>query len=85
MNSNKKSTSLKLEKQIFELERLQKENFLENGRYYHELFTNMSEMFQIIELIYDDNGTTIDFYYREVNPALEKFVSITRGCIKLKM
>jgi PAS domain S-box-containing protein len=79
MNLNKKSTSLKLEKQIFELERLQKESFLENGRYYHELFTNMSEMFQIIELIYDDSGTAIDFYYREVNPALEKFVSLTRN------
>ena len=79
MNSNKKSTSQKLEKQIFELERLQKESFLENGRYYHELFKNMSEMFQIIELIYDDSGTAIDYYYREVNPALEKFLSITRN------
>jgi PAS domain S-box-containing protein len=45
---------------------------------YRELFTSMTEMFQVIELIYDKDGKTIDYYYREVNPAFEQLVQKTR-------
>jgi PAS domain S-box-containing protein len=45
---------------------------------YHQLFTSMTEMFQVIELIYDENGKAMDYYYREVNPAFEKLVGKTR-------
>ena len=78
MKSIKKPTYQELEKQIIELERLPKENFLKNTRPYHELFANMAGMFQIIELIYDDTETVIDYYFRDVNPALEKFVAKNR-------
>ena len=38
----------------------------------------MTEMFQVIELIYDKEGKAIDYYYREVNPAFEKLVGKTK-------
>ena len=38
----------------------------------------MTEMFQVIELIYDENGKAFDYYYRNVNPAFEKLVGKTR-------
>ena len=50
------------------------ENELKNNEaHYHHLFNSMTEMFQIIELIYED-GVVVDYYYREINPAFEKFV-----------
>ena len=79
MKSIKRPTYQELEKQIIELERLPKERFLKNSKQYRELFKNMTEMFQIIELIYDDNETVIDYYFRDVNPALEKFVAKNRN------
>ena len=45
---------------------------------YYQLFASMTEMFQVIELIYDENGKAIDYYYREVNPAFEKLVGKSR-------
>ena len=45
---------------------------------YHQLFSSMTEMFQVIELIYDENGKAFDYYYRNVNPAFEKLVGKTR-------
>jgi PAS domain S-box-containing protein len=41
---------------------------------YHLFFNSMLEMFQVIELIRDENGKSIDYYYREVNPAFERLV-----------
>ena len=46
---------------------------------YHQLFNSMTEMFQIIELIYDNNGNAVDYYYRDVNPAFETLVDKTRS------
>ena len=45
---------------------------------YRELFNSMAEMFQVIELIFDKDGEAVDFYYRDVNPALERFAGKTR-------
>jgi len=45
---------------------------------YHQLFSSMTEMFQVIELIYDENGKAFDYYYRNVNPAFEKLVGKTK-------
>lgn len=41
---------------------------------YRQLFNSMSETFQVIELIYDENKKAVDYYYREVNPAYEKLI-----------
>ena len=35
-------------------------------------------MFKIIELIYDENGKGIDYYYRQTNPAFEMFIGKSR-------
>ncbi len=43
-----------------------------------QLFDSTAEMFQIIELQYDGRGKAIDYYFREVNPAFERFVGKTR-------
>jgi len=43
---------------------------------YKQIFDSMFEMFQIIELIYDENNTAVDYYYRQVNPAFEKLVQL---------
>ncbi len=51
---------------------------LEIQKQYRELFNSMSEMFQVIELIYDADGQASDYYYRDVNPAFEKLVGKTR-------
>ncbi len=45
---------------------------------YKMLFDSMTDMFQILELIYDKDGKPIDCYYREVNPALEKLTGKSR-------
>jgi len=44
---------------------------------YMRLFNSMTEMFQVIELIYDEYGKVCDYYYRKVNPAFEKWVGKT--------
>ena len=45
---------------------------------YRQLFSSMTEMFQVIELIFDKDGKAIDYYYRDVNPAFEKLVKKRR-------
>jgi PAS domain S-box-containing protein len=45
---------------------------------YQELFSSMTEMFQVIELVYDSLGKVIDYYYKDINPAFEKLVGKTR-------
>lgn len=44
---------------------------------YKNIFDSMFEMFQVIELIYDESGNVIDYSFCEVNPAFEKFVQKT--------
>ena len=54
------------------------ETLKESEHKYSQLFNSMSEMFQLIELIYDEKGKPIDMYYRDVNPAIESFVDKTK-------
>jgi len=50
----------------------------ESEHRYRQLFSSMTEMFQLIELIYDENGKPVDMYYRDVNHAIESFVGKTK-------
>ncbi|MGB9979824.1 PAS domain-containing protein, partial [Methanobacterium sp.] len=50
----------------------------ESKEYYSSLFSSMTEMFQVLELIYNNNGKPIDYYYRDVNPAFERLVGMKR-------
>jgi two-component system, chemotaxis family, CheB/CheR fusion protein len=45
---------------------------------FSQLFNSMNEMFQTLELIYDEKGQAVDFRYLEVNPATEKMVNKSR-------
>ena len=45
---------------------------------YRGLFENMTEMFQLVEPIYDLEGKAIDFRYIEVNRAVEKMTGLRR-------
>ena len=45
---------------------------------YSDLVSSIPKMFKIIELIYDENGKGIDYYYRDVNPAFEEFIGKPR-------
>jgi PAS domain S-box-containing protein len=54
-------------------------NAKESGSRYHEIFNTMDEMFQLLELIYDENGKVIDYIYLEVNPAFERLVGRERN------
>ena len=38
----------------------------------------MYEMFQLLELIYDENGKVIDYIYLDVNPAFERLTGKTK-------
>ena len=49
----------------------------ESEERYHKLFTSMTEMFQIIELIYDTKGKPVNYFYRDVNPAFCNLVGKT--------
>lgn len=42
---------------------------------YKQIFNSISEMFQVIELIYNENGHVVDYYYLQVNPTFEKLVN----------
>ena len=42
---------------------------------YKHIFNSMFEMFQEIELVYDEDGNAIDYVYLQVNPAFEKLVN----------
>jgi PAS domain S-box-containing protein len=45
---------------------------------YHMLFDSMSEMFGLLEAVYDVNGSITDFRYLDVNPAAEQVVRLSR-------
>lgn len=45
---------------------------------YSQLFNSMTEMFQVIEIIHDENGKAVDYYYRDINPAFEKLAGKKR-------
>lgn len=54
------------------------EALMESEKRYRELFNSMTEMFQVLELVYDENGQAVDFYYRDVNPASERLSGKSR-------
>ncbi len=47
-------------------------------RRYRTLFESMTEVFQLLEIIRDEQGKAIDCRYREVNPAFEKLTGLKR-------
>lgn len=51
-----------------------KESLRQSEEKYRTLFESVDDGFVIIELIYDDTGTLVDFIYRENNPAFIKHV-----------
>ncbi len=60
-------------------ERKKAENALkESEEKYRSLFENMTEMFQILEPIYDESGNVNDFRYIEVNTASETLSRIKK-------
>lgn len=50
----------------------------ESGSRYHKIFNTMDEMFQLLELIYDEDGKVIDYIYLDVNPAFERLTGRTK-------
>ncbi len=47
-------------------------------QHYRQLFSSMTEMFEVIEPVYDKENKMVDFIYRELNPALERFLGKSR-------
>ena len=53
---------------ITELKQVQ-HSLKESEERYRQLFSSMTEMFFVAELLYDETGKTVDFVYTEANPA----------------
>ena len=47
--------------------------------HFRELINSMTQQFQIIELVYDKEGKPVDYYFREVNSALERLTGKSRS------
>lgn len=54
------------------------EALIESEKRFQELFNSITEVFQVIELVYDENGHAVDFYFREVNPATKNLTGKSR-------
>ena len=50
----------------------------ESEERYRQLFSSMTEMFFVAELLYDDNGKVVDFIYCDSNPAFLKSIGKIR-------
>ena len=72
-----KPTYEELENQIL-AQKTTIEHLKGSKKQYNDLVSSIPKMFKIIELIYDENGKGIDYYYREVNPAFEVFIEKPR-------
>ena len=72
-----KPTYGELENQIL-AQKITIEHLKASKKQYNDLVNTTPKIFKIIELIYDENGKGIDYYYKEVNPAFEKLVGKTR-------
>jgi PAS domain S-box-containing protein len=77
MEEDIKRYTAKLEREITERKKAE-EAVQQSELRYRQLFSSMTEMFQVIELLYDESGKAFDYYYRNVNPAFEKLVGKTR-------
>lgn len=61
-------------------ERKKAEEALEaSEKRYRQLFSTMMELFQLFELVYDNNGRPVDYRLLEVNPAFERLVGKSRA------
>ena len=52
------------------------EELKESEQLYHTVFDNSQDGFQLIELIYDENGRPIDHKFLKVNQAYEKIIGV---------
>ncbi len=50
----------------------------ESEEHYRLLFSSMTEMFLIVEPVYDQDGMPVDYTFLDVNPAYERFVGKPR-------
>ena len=71
-----KSSYEELEKELKELKNSDIRPLKED--HYENFFDNMSEMVEIIELIYDKNNQPIDFYIRAINTSFANFLGKTK-------
>jgi PAS domain S-box-containing protein len=46
---------------------------------YRMLFTNMTEGFGLLEIIYNNEGRPSDYRYLEINPVFERYLGVNRG------
>ena len=72
-----KPTYEELENQIL-AQKTTIEHLKGSKKQYNDLVNSTPKMFKIIELIYDENGKGIDYYYRQTNPAFEMFIGKSR-------
>ena len=54
------------------------ETLHESEEKYRVLFTNMTEAFYLVEVIYDKNGKPYDYLFLEVNPAYELIMGVKK-------
>ena len=71
-----KSSYEELEKELKELKNSDIRPLKED--HYENFFDNMSEMVEVIELIYDKNNQPIDFYIRAINTSFANFLGKTK-------
>jgi PAS domain S-box-containing protein len=50
----------------------------ENEELFHSLFNNLTDIFIIFELVFDGNGTIVDYTYKDVNPLFEMKLGFVR-------
>jgi PAS domain S-box-containing protein len=53
-------------------------NLGRSEKQYEQLFNSMMEMFQAVEIIYDEDGNAIDYVYLQVNRAFQELVNKKR-------
>ena len=46
---------------------------------FNALIYNIPKMFKIIELIYDESGKAIDYYFREINEKFMLFTNLSKS------
>ena len=51
----------------------------ESKNEFYALIDNNSKMFKIIELIYDESGKAIDYYFREINTKFMLFTNLSKS------